>query len=352
LDNFEKQKILCRLMSSEHVNIVLRDLSVGYRKGKRFVAVKKGINLKAASGELIALVGSNGIGKSTLLRTLTGFQKPISGDVLLNDQPLQTFHIKDLAKTLSFVSTEAIRVQNLRVWDLLAMGRYPYTNMIGTLTENDRQIIKRAIEQVGLAGYEDRMIDQISDGERQRAMIARTLVQDTPLIILDEPTAFLDIRNKYDIIHLLHGLAKSENKTVLFSTHDLSISASEVDKIWLMLDDDVVEGAPEDLALAGHFERMFRSDKVYFNSESGDFVLRKNTMGTYTLIGTEGKINLWTNRALVRMGLVSVENNPLVRVFYSEKTENILWQVEIGDRVKFECSTLYDLTNELNRFLK
>lgn len=339
-------------MNSQHVNIVLRDLSVGYRKGKRFVAVKEGINLTATSGELIALVGSNGIGKSTLLRTLTSFQKPISGDVMLNGQPLQTFHIKDLAKILSFVSTEAIRVQNLRVCDLLAMGRYPYTNMMGTLTENDRQIIKRAIEQVGLVGYEERMIDQISDGERQRAMIARTLVQDTPLIILDEPTAFLDIRNKYEIIHLLHSLAKSENKTVLFSTHDLNISASEVDKIWLMLDDAVIEGAPEDLALAGHFDRMFRSEKVFFDSESGDFVLRKNTIANYSLIGAEGKINRWTNRALVRMGLVSTENNPLVKVFYKQTAGNIIWQIEIGERVKFECSTLYDLTNELNKFLK
>jgi iron complex transport system ATP-binding protein len=338
-------------MSNQPINITVSDLSVGYKKGKRFVAIKEGINVSAHSGELIALIGSNGIGKSTLLRTLTGFQKALGGEILLNDRKLSSFPIKELARVLSFVSTEAIRVQNLRVWELLSMGRYPYTNLIGTLTEVDNKIIKRAIQQVGLTGYEDRMIDQISDGERQRAMIARTLVQDTPLIILDEPTAFLDIRNRYEIIHLLHNFVKNENKTVLFSTHDLNISTSEVDKIWLMLDDKVVEGAPEDLILAGNFDQMFHSDKVYFNSESGDFMLRKNSLGTFTLKGADGKTFTWTGRALQRIGLVSDEINPMVVVNIPVDEKNPLWKVEINSLEKFECSSLYELTAGLYKRL-
>lgn len=339
-------------MSSEQVNISVRNLSVGYKKGKQPVVVKEGINLQARSGELIALVGSNGIGKSTLLRTLTGFQKALGGEILLNDRKLTSFSIKELAKVLSFVSTEAVRVQNLRVWELLAMGRYPYTNFIGSLTEEDNSIIKRAIQQVGLSGYEDRMIDRISDGERQRAMIARTLVQDTPLIILDEPTAFLDIRNRYEIIHLLHDFVKNENKTVLFSTHDLNISTSEVDKIWLMLDDKVVEGAPEDLILAGNFDQMFHSDKVYFNSESGDFVLRKQPLGSFALKGPEGKTFTWTERALQRIGLVSDESNALVEVQLPESSQVQVWKVSIHAQEHFECTSLYELTGELGKRLK
>jgi len=334
-------------MSNQQVNITVQNLSVGYKKGKSFVPVKEGINVSAHSGELIALIGSNGIGKSTLLRTLTGFQKALGGEILFNDRKLSSFHIKELARVLSFVSTEAIRVQNLRVWELLSMGRYPYTNLIGTLTDEDNRIIKRAIGQVGLTGFEDRMIDQISDGERQRAMIARTLVQDTPLIILDEPTAFLDIRNKYEIIHLLHEFVKNENKTVLFSSHDLNISTSEVDKIWLMLDDKVVEGAPEDLILAGNFDEMFHSDKVYFNSESGDFMLRKNIIGSYILKGHEGKSATWTGRALQRIGLVCNETDPLVVVNVPSTDKNPIWKVEINLEEKFECSSLYELTAEL-----
>ncbi|HET6559386.1 MAG TPA: ABC transporter ATP-binding protein [Prolixibacteraceae bacterium] len=339
-------------MSSEQVNISVRNLSVGYKKGKQLVAVKQGINLQARSGELIALVGSNGIGKSTLLRTLTGFQKALGGEILLNDRKLSSFSIKELARVLSFVSTEAVRVQNLRVWELLSMGRYPYTNFMGSLTEEDNTIIKRAIQQVGLSGYEDRMIDQISDGERQRAMIARTLVQDTPLIILDEPTAFLDIRNRYEIIHLLHDFVKNENKTVLFSTHDLNISTAEVDKIWLMLDDKVVEGAPEDLILAGNFEQMFHSDKVYFNSESGDFMLRKQSLGSYALKGPEGKTFTWTERALQRIGLVSDESNALVEVQVPDSSDAQVWKVSIDTKEQFECSSLYEMTGELGKRLK
>ena len=339
------------MMSNQQVNITVRNLSVGYKKGKKLVTIKEGINVNAHSGELIALIGSNGIGKSTLLRTLTGFQKSLGGEILLNDRKLSSFPLKELARVLSFVSTEAIRVQNLRVWELLAMGRYPYTNLMGTLTDEDNRIIKRSIQQVGLTGYEDRMIDQISDGERQRVMIARTLVQDTPLIILDEPTAFLDIRNKYEIIHLLHDFVKNENKTVLFSTHDLNISTSEVDKIWLMLDDKVVEGAPEDLILAGNFDQMFHSEKVYFNSESGDFMLRKNSLGSYLLKGPEGKTATWTGRALQRIGLICDPANPLVVITVPIQENNSVWKVEINTVEKFECTSLYELTAELYKRL-
>jgi iron complex transport system ATP-binding protein len=150
----------------------------------------------------------------------------------------------------------------------------------------------------------------------------------------------------------LHDFVKNENKTIVFSTHDLNISTSEVDKIWLMLDDKVVEGAPEDLILAGDFDQMFHSDKVYFNSDSGDFMLRKTPLGTYSLKGPEGRNFCWTGRALQRIGLVSDETNALVVVEVPESSEKQIWKVSIGATEYFECKSLYELTAEFGKRLK
>jgi iron complex transport system ATP-binding protein len=335
-------------MINKSVNIAIDQLSVGYQKGKKKLLVKERINFSANSGELVALIGSNGIGKSTLLRTLSGFQKQLDGKILINGQDLLSFKTKELAKVMSFVSTESVRVQNLRVWELLSIGRFAYTNFIGSLTGEDQKIIQHAIELVGLSGYEDRMIDQISDGERQRVMIARTLVQDTPLIILDEPTAFLDIRNKYEVIHLLHRFAKCENKTIIFSTHDLNVALPEVDKVWLMLDDRVVEGAPEDLIIAGYFEQMFHSERVYFKADSGDFMLRKNVIGSYRLVGKKGLEFIWTKRSMERIGLIENEHEPTIVINIDQFHGHTIWKVQFLSGETLECRSLYDLTAVLS----
>ena len=332
-------------METTSVHISISDLSIGYRRGKNAKVIKDSLNLSAIPGELVALIGSNGIGKSTLLRSLCGFQEVLKGNICFNNQSLKQYKQRELAKLMSFVSTEVVRVQNLRVHDLLALGRSPYTNFLGTLAADDLQSIDRAVELVGLRGYENRMLDELSDGERQRAMIARSLVQETPVIILDEPTAFLDIRNKYEIIHLLHNFARNENKTIVFSTHDLNIATSEVDKIWLMLEGEVLEGAPEDLILQGHYNKVFASENILFDEFSGDFRLRKTFRGSFSVDGPE-LAKRWTIHALARAGFIYVSRaeNAEIRVSVNEKAE---WEISTEGNKTVAFQSIYELVRHL-----
>src|SRR5690606_10684611 len=172
---------------------------VGYlQAGDQPLEVLKNINLTAATGEMVALIGSNGIGKSTLLRTIAAFQPSLAGEIQISGKGLKTLNPKEISRIMSFVSTEIIRIPNLSVFDLVAYGRFPYTNWIGMLANEDKRAVYDAIEKVGLGEMAGKPVMQISDGERQRAMIARALAQDTPVIILDEPTAYLDVSNKYE----------------------------------------------------------------------------------------------------------------------------------------------------------
>ena len=283
--------------------IECRGLSVGYReRNMPATVVKSNISLQGRGGEMVALLGGNGIGKSTLLKTIAGFQSPLSGELLVRGRNVADFGTEALARELSFVSTEIVRVANLTVRELVGLGRFPYTNWFGQLTGNDRDIVEQAIVQVGLSGYEDRLVNRISDGERQRAMIARALAQDTPIIVLDEPTAFLDISNKYEIVRILHQLAAEHGKCILFSTHDLNTALTMADRIWLMLKEEVVEGIPEDLAAGGYFDSVFpMNPHLYFDADNGDFRIRKENRGVVTLAATGAELQ-WATRAIERLG--------------------------------------------------
>lgn len=289
-------------MSRNPIHIKLENLSVGYeQQGEAPLEVLKDINLDAASGEMVALIGCNGIGKSTLLRTLAGFQPWFAGDIRMGDQSLETFGPGDRARLMSFVSTENVRIPNMSVFDLVAYGRFPYTNWIGMLSEEDRFVVDEAIEKVGLRGMEQRPVMQISDGERQRAMIARALAQDTPLIFLDEPTAYLDVSNKYEIFHLLQVLSGEKKKTVVLSTHDLNIALREVDKLWVITGDGCYQGAPEDAVLRGWLNLLFRNEHVGFDDKEGEFFFKKEFRAKVKVEGS-GLSLIWTLRALNRKG--------------------------------------------------
>ena len=283
--------------------IECKGLSVGYReRSVAAMVVKNNISVRGMGGEMVALIGGNGIGKSTLLKTIAGFQPALSGELLVRGRSMTDFGAQELARELSFVSTEIVRVANLTVREMVGLGRFPYTNWFGQLTRNDQDIVEKAIAQVGLSGYENRFVSRISDGERQRAMIARALAQDTPIMILDEPTAFLDISNKYEIVRILHQLAADHGKCILFSTHDLSTALHMADRIWLMLNDQVVEGIPEELADKGYFDSLFQKNPhLYFDADNGDFRIRKENMGVITLSATGAELKLAT-KALERLG--------------------------------------------------
>ncbi len=324
--------------------ITLNNVSIGYRqKSGSPIIVRENISLHAAKGELVALIGSNGIGKSTLLRTIAGLQPVIEGSIEVRGKSIDSYREKELALIMSFVSTEIIRASNLNVFDLISLGRYPHTNWSGILTDHDKYIVEEAIEMTGLKGYENKMINNISDGERQKTMIARTLAQDTDIIVLDEPTAFLDLSNKYEIVHILHKLANEKGKTILFSTHDLTTALAESDRLWLMLGDKVTEGAPEDLVLNGSFSSVFRNDHLLFDADRGDFRIKKEVIRKAVVKGTGTELT-WTAKMLERTGFEVIQEKdadlsdpPLfVEISYP------FWKLKEGGP-EIEFDSLYDL---------
>ena len=227
--------------------ICLDNISLSY--GSR--TILRDVSLHLGKGELCALVGRNGAGKSTLLRALTS-----NNSTFIDGTPLGKLSPEKMAQMVAIVTTERIRIENLLIEDLVAMGRAPYTNWVGHLQDIDRQIVSKAIEMVGLAEFAKRETSSLSDGELQRAMIARAIAQQTPVILLDEPTAFLDIPTRFEVCRLLADLAHKEGKCILFSTHDLDSAMPVCDSI-AIIDDGILRKLPTNEAVA-EIERLFR----------------------------------------------------------------------------------------------
>lgn len=238
--------------------IRIASLATGYA-GKRHVKrVSENLSGEIRSGELTCLLGSNGAGKSTLLRTLSAFLPPLGGEITLLGKPLQSYSARELSTVIGVVLTERVTLQNMSVEELVGMGRSPYTGFWGRLSEADRTKVSEALALVGIEPLRGRMVQTLSDGERQKVMIAKALAQETPIIFLDEPTAFLDYPSKVEILHLLHRLAHEAGKTVFLSTHDLELALQIADRIWLMDKEGGVHiGTPEELTADGSLERFF-----------------------------------------------------------------------------------------------
>ncbi|MBR4213190.1 MAG: ABC transporter ATP-binding protein [Bacteroidales bacterium] len=233
-------------------------LATGYT-GKRHVKrVSEQLSGAIRSGELTCLLGSNGAGKSTLLRTLSAFLPPLGGEISLLGKPLESYSARALSTVIGVVLTERVALQNMSVEELVGMGRSPYTGFWGRLSEADRTQVSKALALVGIEPLRRRMVQTLSDGERQKVMIAKALAQETPIIFLDEPTAFLDYPSKVEILHLLHRLSHEAGKTVFLSTHDLELALQIADRIWLMDRGGSVHiGTPEELTEDGSLERFF-----------------------------------------------------------------------------------------------
>lgn len=223
--------------------IELQHLTVGY--GEQ--AVLSDINQTIRAGQMVCLLGANGVGKSTILRTLAGFQPPLSGKVLLEGRDLLSLSVSQRSRAVSVVLTERVEVPYMKVKDLVGMGRSPYTGFFGTLGEEDRKIVAEAIEMVGIADLAERTIDTLSDGERQKALLAKALAQQTPVILLDEPTAFLDFHAKASTLRLLLRLAHETNKTILLSTHDVEMALRLSDMLWIVHDGKIHSGTTASL---------------------------------------------------------------------------------------------------------
>lgn len=291
-------------MESDHpILLSLINLDIGYHEN----VLISGIDASATRGELVAIIGHNGAGKSTLLRTIAGFHMKSGGEIRIGGRERSEMGRRELASRVGYVSTEQVNAPDMRVYDLVALGRFSYTNWMGSLTDNDHRIVCESIEKVGLSDFIYRNLGQLSDGEKQRAMIARALAQDTSLLIMDEPTAFLDIKNRFEIIHLLRSLVASGEKTVIMSTHDLQSALRESDKIWLISNGRIEEGAPEDMVLKGSFDEIFGDSDLKFRKSDGSFYPQKEETGEVCING-DGLFRLWTARAIRRLGFRIREN--------------------------------------------
>lgn len=249
------------------------NLSIGYVSKKHQNIIAENLNVSIENGQLIALVGANGIGKSTLLRTLTGIQKPLTGTVTLNEKDIFSYDSIELAQNLSLVLTEKLPPSNLSVFELIALGRQPYTNWLGTLSEIDLEKINAAIALTHTEHLVDKKIHEISDGQLQIVLIARALSQDTALIILDEPTTHLDLHHKVSVFKLLKKLTEETNKSVLFSTHDIDLAIQLSDEMIVMTEESIAQDQPCNLITKGVFNSLFKDSSITFDSEKGKFVI-------------------------------------------------------------------------------
>lgn len=247
------------------ISVECKELTIGY-KAKRtgFREVAADINAELCGGRLTSLIGSNGIGKSTLLRTLSAFQPPLAGDVLIQGKSLRRYTNKELSRLIGVVLTERPALQNMSVRELVGLGRSPYTGFWGKLTAADEEIVTEAIVNVGIENLQHRMIQTLSDGERQKVMIAKALAQQTPVIFLDEPTAFLDYPSKVEVMQLLHRLTRQSGKTIFLSTHDIELALQLSDILWLMSKTDTVPSTDASLSqlTIGTPQQLAQSDAL------------------------------------------------------------------------------------------
>lgn len=318
-------------------------LSIGYKQGRKApVVVAEDIEVSLYPGELVCLIGPNGVGKSTLMRTLAGMQLPLSGGVTLDGEEVHNLHNMDLARLLSVVLTERVDVGTLSVYALVGLGRYPYTDWSGVLSEDDEKVVRWAVESVGAVDLAHRNVGELSDGERQKVMIARALAQEPAVMLLDEPTAFLDLPRRVEIMQMLRQLVRDTGRTVLLSTHDLDLALRTADRIWLMPHDAPMQvGAPEDLVLNGAFETAFHSEGVIFDPETGSFRIHQKIGNGVALSGDEGIAMIWTRRALEREGFAIVpvdQSNLRLEVIQGEDGPS--WCLSV-DETQTQDTSLY-----------
>ncbi len=312
--------------------VQLDNVDIGYpgKKGPRII--QSSLSLMAERGEMIALIGKNGCGKSTLIRSIACLQPIYGGTILLDKQNLTRMSPVNRARMVSVVLTDQQAAASFTVKELISIGRDPYTGWLGSLTEKDNRMISQAIEMTYLNGFEERNIHELSDGERQRVFIARALAQDTPIILLDEPTSHLDLPNRINIMLLLQKLARDAKKTIFISTHELETAMQVSDKLWLMdKGKGVSVGIPEDMVLNGNFDTVFHHPSFEFDKEYGSFVVQKRLdqpITTYVK-NPDGLVARWTTKALSRKGYQITADAPLRLIVDEERAR---WIVELSDQ--------------------
>jgi iron complex transport system ATP-binding protein len=328
-------------------SITLKNLHIGFHTPlKNDKTIFGPVDAEVCHGEMVGIIGRNGIGKSTLLRTIAGLQPQLNGEILINGIKNHRVKLKEMAKMISFVSTEQVFVRQIKVGELVAIGRFPHTNWYGKLNDLDKSAIDAAVDQTGIGSLLPKLIHELSDGERQKVMIARALAQDTPVIILDEPTAFLDLPARFEILRILNDLTLKHDNTVLFSTHDLSIAMDVADKLWIMAENQIFQGAPEDLLISKVFRKLFLNSPAEFDVKTFTFRFKRELKRIITL-GGDKKYRLLTKRAMERIGFqVADDSGHGKSVFLHELNGFPSWQL-IEDDHELEFDSIYGLTRYL-----
>ena len=312
------------------IQVVLagRQLVTGYRKRKSVAVVHRSLDFTLRAGELVCLLGGNGVGKSTLLRTLAGVQPALAGELELQGRPLASFSVRERSTAIGLVLTERVQAGGLTVFELAALGRQPYTGYFGRLTRLDHERVHQALEDVGMAAKAGDYVAELSDGERQKVMIAKALVQECPLILLDEPTAFLDVTSRIEVMALLHRLAGEEGKAILMSTHDVEQALALADSLWLMRPDGLMQcGTTEDLVLSGGMDGLFGVSTVDFDRMRGSYSVRNGQLRPVRLVAANDVLRHWAQNALMRQGYYGIADSsdaalPLLAI---ESPQNLTW---------------------------
>ncbi len=323
-------------------------LTIGYRQPQH--TLSRDLALTLTGGELVCLLGPNGAGKSTLLRTLAGMQPPLGGRISIMGRDVARLKPRELARLLSVVLTDRVSVGTLTAYALVALGRFPHTGWLGRLSPHDEFVVRWAIEAVGAGPLAANSVEALSDGERQKVMIARALAQEPRVMLLDEPTAFLDLPHRVEVMQTLRALARSTGQAILLSTHDLDLALHCADRLWLMAaDGSIRSGAPEDLILSGAFEQTFQHAGVSFDAATGSFAAPRGEAGTVHLDG-EGLPAVWTARALEREGYAVSYNgdHAVIRVAVDGTNSHTRWRVETADR-RVEAGSIHELIDALRQ---
>ncbi len=332
---------------TESAVIHLENVTIGYRQHRhpqRIVA--KNISVALNAGEFVCLLGPNGAGKSTLIRTISGMQPPLTGVVRLDGKHLSSYSSRELAQRMSLVLTQRAAVGMMSASTLVSLGRHPYTSWTGKLGAHDVEAVQAAMAAVGIETLAHRPVCELSDGERQKVMIARARAQDPQVMILDEATAFLDLPRRVEFMHLLRRLAPAGKRAILLSTHDLDLALRCADRLWLLPPGGPLQqGAPEDLVLTDALASAFRDAEVKFNKESGAFQHRRGDRGSIALHG-EDVPAMWTYRALERAGYrVVAPGEAQTCVEVRHEGDSIVWNIREIDRSR--CNSVEALLAQL-----
>ena len=289
------------------------DMSVGFGQGSKRTALLKGLNLKLEQGSLVALLGRNGAGKSTLIRTITCDSAPIEGSVEIDGNPATEITKHQLSRLVALVATERIMGGAFTISELVALGRQPHTGFLGRLSKHDKEVVSQCLAAVGISHKAQQHVANLSDGERQKAMIAKALAQETPIIVLDEPTAFLDVASRIETMQLLHKLAHEQNKAVLLSSHDISQSLLLADELWVITNDrEVITGSTEQVVMSGAMDRVFGDTSIFFNSNLCDYEAQLPTRVKVKLLCGDANLTRCMTNALLRNGIAIDATSPFV----------------------------------------